>query len=310
MPKARSLNKNGLKMNIKDKIKVLYIAGGGHSGSTILSVILGTSPEVFSAGEIKFYNEHKILDHPMWDYIENVCTCGQEANDCPFWQKVAEQSNHELNIFHYSSLPEKLATLIKILWPFYHIKKTTKATDDYILLKNTHLEALKERPTVGHILDSSKSVARLMHLLSHPLLDVNVIFLVRDGRAYTNSYAKAYKKGFFRWMAQWVINNVLTLVFLKKEKIDYYYLSYNALCTHPQEEINAISKKFKINIPENYAESVKTEKYHMRAGNPSRSEIEKFSGLELDEKWRQEMSKTKRVVSSTLLYFFNRWWVY
>jgi hypothetical protein len=297
-------------MNLEDKIQVIYIAGGGHSGSTILSVILGTSPEIFSAGELKFYNEHKVLDHPMWEYIENVCMCGKDANDCPFWHRVKERSNRELVIFHYSNIREKVATAIKILWPFYHIQKTAKAYDDYRLIKNVYLEAVMEKPTTRYILDSSKSVARLMHLQSHPLLDVKVIFLVRDGRAYANSYAKVYKKGFLRWIIQWVLNNILTMVYLKREKTDYYYLSYNALCNQSSKELTAIGKKFNVHIPENFVEMVKTQKYHMRAGNPSRSAIEKFSGLELDENWRQEMSKVKFVISSTLLYLFNRWWVH
>jgi len=297
-------------MNLEDKIQVIYIAGGGHSGSTILSVILGTSPEIFSAGELKFYNEHKVLDHPMWEYIENVCMCGKDANDCPFWHEVKERSNRELDTFHYSNIQEKVATAIKILWPFYHIPKTTKALDDYTLIKNVYQEALSDKLTTRYILDSSKSVARLMHLQSHPLLDVKVIFLVRDGRGYANSYAKVYKKGFLRWIIQWVLNNILTLVYLKREKIDYYYLSYNALCKQSSKELTAIGKKFNVHIPENYVEIVKAQKYHMRAGNPSRSAIEMFSGLELDDNWRQEMSKAKFVISSTLLYLFNRWWVY
>lgn len=296
-------------MNAEEKIQVLYIAGGGHSGSTVLSMILGTAPEVYSAGEIKFYNEHEVLDHPMWDYIENVCMCGRHANECPFWQRVKQHSNQEMDIFHYSGVLEKVTTLVKILSPFYHVSKTAKATDDYLLFKSIFSEAQKEKPTSRYILDSSKSVARLMHLHSHPLLDVKVIFLVRDGRAYANSYAKAYKKGFLRWIAQWVVNNILTLVYLKKEKIDYYFLSYNVLCNQPKEEIKSISEKFNIHIPEDYVNLVRTQQYHMRAGNPSRSQMEKFSGLDLDEKWRLEISRLNYVVSSTLLYFFNRWWV-
>ena len=89
-------NKDELTNN-KEKIKVLYIVGGGHSGSTILSLILGTSPEVHAAGEIKFYNEHKILDHPLWSYIKNDCMCGKEAGDCLFWQSVESQVDEDLN---------------------------------------------------------------------------------------------------------------------------------------------------------------------------------------------------------------------
>lgn len=297
-------------MKNEEKIQVIYIAGGGHSGSTILSLILGTAPEIYTAGEIKFYNQHKILDHPMWNYIENVCMCGREANDCLFWQGVAAQANEELDIFHYSNLSEKVSSLLKILWPFYRVPKNTKAEQDYRLLKSVYLEALKEKASTKYILDSSKSVSRLMHLKSHPNLDVKVIFLVRDGRAYVNSYRKAYQKGFFRWIAQWIVNNALTLAYLNKENIDYYYLSYNALCTEPDAALAAIGDKFGIHVPENYVQLVHNTEYHIRAGNPSRSGLANFSGLELDDKWRSEMPWVKRAISSTLLYLFNRWWVY
>lgn len=297
-------------MNSKEKIKVLYIAGGGHSGSTILSLILGTSPEVHVAGEIKFFNEHKVLDHPMWNYIENVCMCREEANDCPFWQEVEVQTDGELDIFHYLRFTGKVSALMKILWPFYHVKKTVQADDDYQLFRALFDVASKQEPAVKYILDSSKSVTRLMHLCSHPQLDVKVIFLVRDGRAYVNSYAKAYQQGFFRWISQWVINNFITLRYLKKEKIDYYYLSYNALCLEPELHLTAIGEKFKIRVPDNYVDLAHNLEYHIRAGNPSRTSLNNFSGLELDEKWRHEMPRSKRVVSSILLYLFNRWWVY
>jgi hypothetical protein len=33
-------------------ITVLYIAGDGHSGSTLLDIIIGSSPNIFSAGEL------------------------------------------------------------------------------------------------------------------------------------------------------------------------------------------------------------------------------------------------------------------
>jgi len=296
--------------SIEDKIKVLYIVGGGHSGSTILSLILGTSPEIHVAGEIKFYNEHKILDHPMWNYIENVCMCGEDANDCPFWKEVELQVDGELNIFHYSSLTDKFLTALKILWPFYHIQKTTQANDDYELFKMLDIEARKRKLDVKYILDSSKSVARLMHLHTHPQLDVKVIFLVRDGRAYVNSYAKAYRQGFFSWIGQWIINNFLTLRYLKKEKIDFYYLSYNALCLETELQLTAIGEKFNFRVPDNYVQLVNDMEYHIRAGNPSRSSLNNFSGLEIDEKWRYEMPRYKRVVSSILLYLFNHWWVY
>ncbi|WP_164905182.1 hypothetical protein [Aequorivita ciconiae] len=38
-------------------ITVLYIAGNGHSGSTLLDIIIGSSSDFFSAGELTFITE-------------------------------------------------------------------------------------------------------------------------------------------------------------------------------------------------------------------------------------------------------------
>lgn len=292
------------------KIEVLYIAGGGHSGSTILSLILGTAPEIYTAGELKFYNEHKDEEHHNWEYMENKCICGKNANDCPFWVGVEDRAGLEIKIFHYMKLWTKIITLFKILWPFYHVKKSVSAEDDFRLIESVYLEARKKKPSTRYILDSSKSVARMMHLDSHPNLDVKVIFLVRDGRGYLNSYTKAYKGGYFRWMAQWVVNNYLTLAYLKKAKKDYYFLSYDALCKQPEKEFGELDKKFNIHVPDNYTQMVHDTEFHIRAGNPTKSFLAEFSGLKLDDRWRHEIPKAKRFLATLILHFFNRKWVY
>lgn len=293
----------------KERIKVLYILGGGHSGSTILSLILGTAPEIFDAGEIKFFNEHKIPNHPMWRYIENVCMCGKDALDCPFWQRVESKFDRKLNIFHYSSIFEKFNALYKILSPFHRVSKNNNANDDYELLRAILAEARADNPSTNIILDASKSVARLMHLMSHSDIDVQVIFMIRDGRAYANSYRKAYKKWFSRWMMQWIIINFLSLRYIRKEKIDFYYLSYNALCLEPEKHLSAMEERFNINLPSEYIELINNQEYHVRAGNPSRTELKEFTGLQLEENWRTELPAFYRNLSTAILSPFNRRWL-
>ena len=53
-------------------LRVIYIVGWGHSGSTLLDKIIGTSPGVTSIGELIFYNfyrdnipRYKVLKLPM-----------------------------------------------------------------------------------------------------------------------------------------------------------------------------------------------------------------------------------------------------
>lgn len=296
-------------MSSDNRIPVLYIAGGGHSGSTVLSIVLGVSPHIFTTGEVKFYGEHNDPDLPIWEYIENVCTCGRGSEECPYWTGVKTAVGRDLDIFHYMTSTQKITTLLKILLPFVRTKKSNAAEDDHTLFQVMLSEARKSKPGVTHILDASKSAARLMHLRSHANLDVKVIFLVRDGRAYTNSYSKAYGKGYFRWMVQWVINNFLTLRYLKKEKIDFYYLSYKNLCLQPEEQMQAIAAKFGFDFPNNYVEHVSAQEFHIRAGNPVRIHQENFKGLVLEEKWRQEMPAWKRLTATILLSFFNWLWL-
>ena len=293
----------------KQRLQVLYILGGGHSGSTILSLILGTSAQVVNAGEIKFYNEHPNPDHPMWRYIENVCTCGKDAMACPFWQRVDSRLDGDLDIFHYSRFDEKLVTLIKILNPFYRTKTTQNANDDFKLLNAILEQSLVDNPSTKIVLDSSKSVARLMHLRAHAEIDVKVIFLIRDGRAYANSFRNAYKKGFTRWIAQWMIVNFLSLRYLRKEKIDHYYLTYNSLCLESKKNLSALEKKFNIKIPDEYVKLIREKEYHVRAGNPSRKYLNNFTGLELEEKWRRELPKQYQRLASAMLYIFSRKWL-
>ena len=61
-------------------ITVLYIAGNGHSGSTLLDIIIGSSPDIFSAGELTFITRDSIF--------EEYCSCGCLIKECPVWSKI------------------------------------------------------------------------------------------------------------------------------------------------------------------------------------------------------------------------------
>ena len=56
----------------------LYIVGRGHSGSTILDVLLGNAAVTASVGELV-----AIMGKPA-----QVCSCGASAAECPFWSQV------------------------------------------------------------------------------------------------------------------------------------------------------------------------------------------------------------------------------
>ena len=64
------------------KIRVAYIIGHGHSGSTLLDLMLGTHSTFVSTGEVKH------LGAAVHGTKHDLCICGQTISDCPFWQRV------------------------------------------------------------------------------------------------------------------------------------------------------------------------------------------------------------------------------
>ena len=63
------------------RIRLVYVLGGGRSGSTLLDTILGNHPTIESVGELS-----SVLEHGWSD--SRQCACGQSAPQCPFWSEV------------------------------------------------------------------------------------------------------------------------------------------------------------------------------------------------------------------------------
>jgi len=62
--------------------KVLYIAGAGRSGSTLLASVLGQGEGIVDVGEL-WKHWRKLADGG-----QQPCGCGQALGDCPFWIAV------------------------------------------------------------------------------------------------------------------------------------------------------------------------------------------------------------------------------
>ncbi|HEX3721935.1 MAG TPA: hypothetical protein VHV31_04045, partial [Nitrolancea sp.] len=66
-------------------VRVVYIAGDGRSGTTLLSQILGSYNGCLAVGELyDFWTE--CLDG------DRLCSCGVPLRDCQFWNTVLEKT--------------------------------------------------------------------------------------------------------------------------------------------------------------------------------------------------------------------------
>jgi hypothetical protein len=62
-------------------VRVLYLAGSGRSGSTLVTTILGQLDGAFAAGELRYLWQRGVREN-------RPCGCGVPFADCPFWSEV------------------------------------------------------------------------------------------------------------------------------------------------------------------------------------------------------------------------------
>src|SRR5215208_4373820 len=83
---AKAVQKGESRVNVGGAarpVKVLYIAGLGRSGSTILANTLGQIKGFFSGGELNFIWKHALIEN-------RLCGCGRPSQECEFWGPVSD----------------------------------------------------------------------------------------------------------------------------------------------------------------------------------------------------------------------------
>jgi hypothetical protein len=181
--------------------KLAYILAASHSGSTLLSMLLGCHPQVVTVGELKFSPK------AIGDLDRYRCSCGALIRACGFWDRVRNgmaARGFEFDLAQagtdYRISESRYAG--RLLGPMYQDRFLEGLRDVALSLSGTwrqHLPEIHRRnaalasvvceiTAADVVVDSSKIALRLKYLLRNPELDVKVIRLVRDGRAVALTY--------------------------------------------------------------------------------------------------------------------------
>lgn len=153
--------------------KVIYIAGYGRSGSTIMDIILSNHEEVIGLGEVSLLAE---------DYMRagRTCSCNEPYFACPFWKDVA-------NLVNLANLSRTIKQVESVQFlPLLLLNVLDKKTrQEYVNYHKQLFKHVRERSGKPIVVDSSKSarqiVGRFYALRQLVQEDVYVVHLVRDG---------------------------------------------------------------------------------------------------------------------------------
>ncbi len=162
-----------------DPVRVLYIAGLAHSGSTLLSRVLGEVEGLFAAGEVYALSER----------ISNgdSCGCGTALGECPFWETVLRSAFPEGDALPRLRTERRWIqgrTLASLA--FGRDRERLQAyRGDLARLYRAIAEVSGSRV----IVDSSKSPTFAYILDSMPGIDLCGVHVVRDPRATSYSWS-------------------------------------------------------------------------------------------------------------------------
>jgi hypothetical protein len=210
-----------------DRIKVLYIAGVGRSGSTILGALLGQVEGLFFGGEIGALFER---------VAERLCGCGERLEECALWRSVFERA-----------MGRRL-DLREIYLQGRGLRGATPGGLETFLaqLYRSILTVTGSRA----IVDSSKSVSYGRVLSRIPGIDLHVVHLIRDPRAVAFSWGRTKPSprtgGYFprkragRSVLEWVAYNAATEVVLGGKRVKQRRLRYEDFIAHPGETLEQL----------------------------------------------------------------------
>lgn len=286
-------------------MKILYIAGAGRSGSTLLEMILGNAPGYFSVGEI--------LD--FWSHAGNDdlrCGCGRPFAACPVWAEVLSriQEKRTINIQDVLALKERFDRTRSLPWMGLAGLFEGQALRRY----QAALQALYAEVNLvvgGAVLvDSSKTPAHLYHLAQIPGIEVHVLHLVRDPRAvafswnnrpkidpaYQGSERRMSQRSYINSALRWLVENAFIEAFLRKAA-KTTRMRYEDFCEQPFERLSAALNALGFQPEAASLTFLKSPTFHLKpthsvGGNPVRFSSE--MSIQTRQDWQDQMTSSQK----------------
>jgi len=288
---------------------LIYIASTGRSGSTILELLLNASDFLWSTGEIYTL---------PWEIKRNgKCGCGKQIKACEFWTSVIDKDNKILEIgnnisrfreYHFGGKFFRPLYLLNILFQSRFFEKEALCAfckDNKKLFINIAASGSMSKKDIRYIVDASKDFYRLYWLSRCSEIDLKVIHIVKDPRAYVYSNVKRFKKGHkSRWLqtirmsAKYMVeNSIIDLIVKRLEKENVFFVRYEDLASSPEIVMQNMFQWLNVPYQHHIIHSFRKVKNHAIAGNYTRH---LRTEIRLDEEWKTEFEPLLKAITGTI----------
>lgn len=266
---------------------IIYILGSGHSGSTLLSLLLTSHSQVTGVGELK-----ALSPSAKWssqERAEGPCTCGAPTlRHCAFWRRLD------------AAVTELAGCSV---W------EVDLDSEDPAVFATHNLAVFRAIATITGrhwIVDSSKNVGRLEKLIAARLVDVRPVRLIRSASGVVYSNVKRGRPWLPR--ARAYIRNAMGARRAVAGK-DHLVVRYESLAALPRQTVAEVMGWLGLAFEDQQLNWVGQE-HHDIAGN--RMRFSKSNEIRFDAEWKTGLTQLQKLAIAWMT-FPMRWsgtWLY
>jgi hypothetical protein len=276
------------------RVRVIYVAGVSHTGSTLLGHILGELEETCYAGEIRNTWQRGILEN-------RICTCNARFAECAFWRTVVEHLP-----FAAEQQAEKLSGLYReavrpsLGFPLTGTEMRQVDRTAFAAPTEALYAATSDVAGVRQLVDSSKSPLYAAFLRRLPTIDLRVVHIVRDPRATVYSHFRRHSFGYgetFKLSLWWLRSNV-AIEKLGGTGVPYARIRYEDLVEDPAGSLYQITGALGLSRSRLPIEGrvARLSKKHIISGNRARGEVGAIT-LRNDSEWRSGLPPRMQAIA-------------
>lgn len=289
-------------------IDTVYILSAGHSGSTLLNLLLGTHSKAVAVSELTHLPKN--IAH------SEMCSCGKRVLDCPIWRDVVARMTAGLGV-DIANEPyalqlgfigdtrevykERLGPRYRAMWQVrraavyfqqfsgLQLPRLLRRTFDHAQANRLLVyEAVRRATGASVIVDASKEYLQGLDLYEKDPASTRLILLQRDGRAV---YYSNLRRGFGRResLAAWSNYYRNSLPVIRRRVLPEHLLTvrYEDLATDVETELRRLCAFLELEFEPRMLDPG-TKQHHVTSGNDMR--LKSGTNIQLDAAWRSALT--------------------
>jgi hypothetical protein len=257
-------------------VKYIYIICSGHSGSTLLDLMLSNAADIFSMGEI--LRLEQVLARGTF------CSCKSQVSDCTVWKRILEPfSSYDNNVFSYGADA--------------NFTKDKSFQKKFLESYPAFVRQVQKITGADALCDSSKQLDRLKLLSQMQDIELYVFYLQRHPGGVVSSQMRKGRP-FVQQSLVWMKRNFEIWHYLKKATVPFKQIQYEALVACPDDILKDIFRFLQVRSEPGFTTNFGKLR-HLVEGNRIRMNHQQLR-IQQPSLWQKRMTRFQQIFANSI----------